>query len=128
VQKLQGGVLSEQPEAQEVCKSSSIVENGRISVEKVIEVNDPLKYKGLTFYQAGDAPAGEPIFTVELEDLSTGRRATHTVGFHEKVPISGDNSYFSIIDFSPNYVPEISGMEHRDLGPTALIAIYEGKR
>jgi len=103
-----------------------IVENGRVSADKVIEVNDPLKYKGIVFYQAGYGPAGEPIFTIELVDLLTNKRTMHTVGLREKVPISKDNSYFSIIDFSPNYVPETGGMGHKDLGPTALVALYEG--
>jgi len=105
-----------------------IIENGRISADKIIEVNDPLSYKGLTFYQAGYGPAGEPTFTIELVDLSTDKRTIHTIGLHEKVPISGENSYFSIIDFSTSFVPDTGGMSHRDLGPTALVAFYEGGR
>lgn len=103
----------------------TIVDQGRAAADKVIEVNSPLTYKGLTFYQASYGPAGEPTFTVDLVDLASGKRTTYTTNLREEVTIPGNSGSFSIVDFTPSYALDMPGSGHKDLGPTALIAFSE---
>ena len=44
----------------------SVVENGREVLRKTIEVNDPLRYKGIWFYQSSYGPAGAASATVAV--------------------------------------------------------------
>ena len=49
-----------------------VLENGQEVMKKTIEVNHPLNYKGLTFYQSSYGTAGDPIYRFRVEDRATG--------------------------------------------------------
>lgn len=49
-----------------------VLENGQEVLKKTIEVNDPLSYKGLTFYQSSYGPAGDPIYQFRVKNRATG--------------------------------------------------------
>jgi len=79
-----------------------IIENGREILKKVIEVNKPLTYKGITFYQSsyGMIPDAEGEF--ELNVISkNGRKKTYHLRLGESFEIPGSNIKATIVDFSP---------------------------
>ncbi|NOY13656.1 MAG: cytochrome c biogenesis protein ResB [Deltaproteobacteria bacterium] len=78
-----------------------VLENGREMVHKRIEVNDPLTYKGITFYQASYGSAGNAIFKIKVTENATGKTMNFNArrGEHVKLP----NGYsFSINGFTEN--------------------------
>jgi len=50
-----------------------VLEDGREVLKKTIEVNDPLHYKGLTFYQSSYNPYNEFLITVQDQNSETRR-------------------------------------------------------
>lgn len=78
-----------------------ILENGKEVMSKRIEVNDPLTYKGITFYQSSYGPAGNAFFKVKVTDNATGesREIKATQGQHVQLP----NGYsFAVTNFTEN--------------------------
>lgn len=53
-----------------------VLENGKEILKKTIEVNDPLTYKGLTFYQSSYGPAGDPVYQFRVKHRETGETVT----------------------------------------------------
>ncbi len=70
-QVLGGFYPSGQPK--EYSSDLSIIENGREVLRKKIEVNDPLQYKGIWFYQSSYGPAGASNISVAVNSLDGGR-------------------------------------------------------
>jgi cytochrome c biogenesis protein len=93
-----------------------ILDGGRVVASKQIVVNDPLSYKGITFYQSsyGTASAG---FKVLVKNGRRKRSETRSAGMNEKIPIIGvkDDTYFMINDFVPDY---------HGFGPAAMTTLY----
>jgi len=56
-----------------------VLEDGVEILRKRIEVNDPLTYKGITFYQSSYGPAGNPILKLQAKNNATGETADVTV-------------------------------------------------
>jgi len=52
----------------------SVVDGGKTVIDKrPIVVNDPLTYKGITFYQSSYGPAGDPLYRITVTDRKSGR-------------------------------------------------------
>jgi len=68
----------------------SIIENGKVVVEKQIKVNDPLKYKGIYFYQAS---YGQGVVVVKLKDENGEKTQDFALG--QKIPL-GNGIYISV--------------------------------
>jgi cytochrome c biogenesis protein len=73
----------------------TILENDQIVLQKEIEVNDPLYYKGITFYQASYQPFKDFIFTI-----SSGNNdpVVLTGEFQKEVKLANTNVSFGIIN------------------------------
>ncbi len=91
----------------------AVYENDELIMRKTIEVNDPLKYKGFTFYQANYRPR---TYTVDIEfqidyEGSSPRKLTVTYGeeFFLKKGIKA-----RVVDFSENL---------NNMGPVAILEI-----
>ena len=78
-----------------------ILENGKEVVHKRIEVNDPLTYKGIKFYQSSYGSAGNPFFKVKVTENSTGEviELKAHQGKHAQLP--GGYS-FAVTNFTPS--------------------------
>ncbi len=78
-----------------------VLENGQEILRKRIEVNDPLSYKGITFYQSSYGPAGTGFFKVKVTENATGKvtNINARMGQHTKLP---GGSAFAIDDFADN--------------------------
>ena len=79
-----------------------ILDNGQEVLKKRIEVNDPLSYKGLTFYQSSFGPAGDPVFRFRVRDRASGQAVEVTARQGEHVPLPGGVS-FAVTNFAENY-------------------------
>jgi cytochrome c biogenesis protein len=79
-----------------------IIENGQEVLKKTIVVNDPLNYKGLTFYQASYGSAGDPVFRLRIRERASGEIIETTAKLGERLPLPGGGS-FAVINFTQNY-------------------------
>lgn len=79
-----------------------IIENGKEVMKKIIEVNNPLTYKGITFFQSsyGMMPNAVGTFIMEITP-NNGPKKTHRLRFGDTFQIPGAGIKGTIIDFSP---------------------------
>lgn len=93
-------------------------ENGQEVLSKTIRVNDPLQYKGLTFYQSSYGPAGDPTYRFQVKVRETGE-TVEVVGAQGKpLPLPGGAALIPM-GYAANY---------QDFGPAAQVSIAKGDR
>lgn len=92
-----------------------IVENGKIVVEKDVIVNDPLRYKGVNFFQSsyGRLPARE--LTLNLTNRDSGEAVRVNAALGRRVEIPGTDLRFYFRQIENRY--RLRGM---DVGETVL--------
>ncbi len=80
----------------------AIIKDGKIVMRKTIEVNDPLKYEGYTFYQSsyGMVPGAQGIAILKVTG-PTGETKTVYKRIGETFVIPGTDIEGKITDFSP---------------------------
>jgi cytochrome c biogenesis protein len=80
----------------------TVMENGKDVLTKEIEVNEPLKYKGITFYQSsyGFSPTKDSLFRFSITSAS-GSKSDVQLKFGESFAIPGTSVMGKIADFSP---------------------------
>lgn len=80
----------------------TVIDNRKEVLKKAIEVNDPLTYKGITFYQSSYGlmpnPNGEFILRITSQSGTSEIKQLH---FDDKFTIPGTNIEGTIRDFSP---------------------------
>ena len=78
-----------------------VLENGQEILKKRIEVNDPLTYKGITFYQSSYGSAGNAFFQIKVTENASGKvmNMKATMGQPVKLPAG---YAFAISDFTDN--------------------------
>jgi len=79
----------------EYTSSLTVIEAGEEVLTKIIEVNDPLTYKGITFYQSSYEPYQDFVITVSSP---SGARSTFIVPFQEQESWEDENIRFGIIN------------------------------
>ena len=88
----------------------TVLDNGREVMKKEIEVNTPLKYKGITFYQSsyGYSPNQDSLFrfTVTAND---GKKQDTQLKFGQAFEIPGTKVTAKVLDFSPALSMDQSG-------------------
>jgi cytochrome c biogenesis protein len=79
-----------------------IIENGKEVLKKNIEVNSPLIYKGITFYQSsyGMVPNANGYFILGIKP-SGSQQNTISLRFGDRFEIPGTGITGTIVDFSP---------------------------
>lgn len=79
-----------------------VIEDGREITKKVIQVNDPLTYKGITFYQSsyGMVPNANGYFVLTITP-NGGRPNTLWLRFGSSFDIPGTGIRGTVVDFSP---------------------------
>lgn len=91
-----------------------ILEDGKPVLGKTIRVNDPLRYKGISFYQAsyGAIPKG---FAIKIKDQSTGKILQEAqMGFDSPIRIAAAGQTMKVIDYTSDF---------EGFGPAALVAV-----
>jgi cytochrome c biogenesis protein len=90
----------------------TVIKNGKEVMKKTIEVNDPLKYGGITFYQSsyGTVPEGidNGIFVLRLFS-SDGKTDEVNPKIGDRFTIPGTDVEGHIKDFSPAFSIDSSG-------------------
>jgi cytochrome c biogenesis protein len=87
----------------------TVVEGGKDVLTKVIEVNHPLTYKGLSFYQASYGQ--EPDRFREARIIYFADEQAHTVidiPFEETRRVPGTNMEIRVTDFVPHFVKDLT--------------------
>lgn len=80
----------------------TVIKDGKEVLKKTIEVNDPLTYNGVTFYQSsyGMVPGAHGIFVIKLTS-KTGLSETKQMRLNDKFIIPGTGIEGTLRDFSP---------------------------
>lgn len=79
-----------------------VIDNGQEVIKKTIEVNDPLTYKGITFYQSSYGPAGNAAFKVQVKHNESGEVLNLRAVQGQHIPLPGGYA-FAITDYTPTY-------------------------
>lgn len=95
----------------------SIISDGNIAARKVIDVNKPLTYKGITIYQASYGQAGASSFDLVLQNGRKGE-SDISLNLNQQYKITDDTS-IAVLDYTQNY---------QGFGPTILIGVYKGQK
>lgn len=111
----------------------TILKNGREVMRKMIEVNDPLKFEGVTFYQAsyGPVPNGMMNGIVVLRALSgQGKAQQFNLRLGESFTIPDTSVAGRITDFSPALAMDQGGRvftyNEQVVNPAIQIEFTEG--
>ncbi|MBF0557633.1 MAG: cytochrome c biogenesis protein ResB [Nitrospirae bacterium] len=109
----------------------TILEKGReVIKEREIDVNSPLHYKGITFYQSsyGYSPSKDSIFKFMVTS-NKGAKEEVNVKFGETFAIAGSGVSAKVIDFSPALAMDESGRLYTYIemmhNPAALVEFSE---
>jgi cytochrome c biogenesis protein len=93
----------------------TVTDGGKIITEKrSVIVNDPLTYKGITFYQSSYGPAGDPVFDFKVRVKATGEVVNITARQGQRVQLPGGGA-FRVVDFTPSY---------QNFGPGARLEVF----
>jgi len=99
----------------------TVIDGGQIITERrPVIVNDPLSYKGITFYQSSYGPTGDAVLKIKATLKSTGETVDLTVRQGQRVSLPGGAS-MRVIDFSASY---------QNFGPGVRLEVMDagGKR
>jgi len=109
-----------------------VIENNKKVKYAKIEVNHPLKYKNIYFYQSsyGVYSTQEGTLTLLIKDKKTGKEYNFSIRVGEKKKVEGlDDIEIKLVAFYPDFIldennqPATRSMELRN--PAALIEIYK---
>jgi cytochrome c biogenesis protein len=93
-----------------------VLENGKEILKKTIQVNDPLTYKGLTFYQSSYGSAGDPIYRFRVKNRATG----------EAVDVRGEQGKYLTLPGGSALIPMGYAESYQNFGPAAQVNIATG--
>ncbi len=111
----------------------TVYENGKEVLKKEIEVNTPLRYKGITFYQSsyGFAPSPQSLFHFKVRS-KTNKEEEFKIPFDETFTIPESNVKIKIVDFTPALGVDESGKlftyAESMNNPAVLLEFYEGNK
>ena len=88
-------------------------EDGREVLRKTIEVNDPLQYGGLTFYQSSYGPAGDPTYRFRVTVRETG----------ETVEVTGQQGAPLELPGGAALIPMGYASNYQNFGPAAQVSV-----
>ncbi|MBE0598615.1 MAG: cytochrome c biogenesis protein ResB [Desulfuromonadales bacterium] len=72
----------------------TVLENGvAVIKDRPVVVNDPLTYKGITFYQSSYQPAGDAVFQFTVKDRQSGQDQNVSARFGQPVKLAGGGSF-----------------------------------
>lgn len=87
----------------------TVIENGEEVVTKVIEVNHPLVYKGLSFYQATYGQEPDRIKDARIILLEDDRaEAILDVPFRGRAPVPNTDLEIAVTDYVPHFVMDLA--------------------
>jgi cytochrome c biogenesis protein len=95
----------------------TVTDNGQVVKDKrPVIVNDPLTYKGITFYQSSYGPAGDPTFNLRVRMRDSGETANLVARQGQRMQLPGGAGFFRVADFTPSF---------QNFGPAARIEVFQ---
>jgi cytochrome c biogenesis protein len=95
----------------------SIMSDGNVVARKIIDVNKPLTYKGVTIYQASYGQAGASDFALVLSNAHKGENDI-SLNLNKPYHVTDDTA-IAVLDYAQNY---------QGFGPTILVGVYKGEK
>jgi cytochrome c biogenesis protein len=83
--------------------SLAILENGQTVIEKKIIVNDPLRYKGINFFQSSYGPMPPKAIHIRLTKAADGGKVTHKLAMGQSVNLPEGAGKFTLQKFSRDF-------------------------
>ncbi len=97
----------------------TVIDGGQEVKKQRIEVNSPLQYKGVWFYQSSYGPAGASNITVDVKNSDGSLKRTLTLLPNQRVPVEGVGTV-AAEDYSENF---------QGFGPALLVSLTkEGEK
>jgi cytochrome c biogenesis protein len=94
----------------------SVIDNGQVVIkDRKVIVNEPLTYKGITFYQSSYGQE-DTIYTFQVTERATGKIVTVTGREKEHIPLPGGASL----------IPQGYAENYQNSGPAAQLNIDSG--
>jgi cytochrome c biogenesis protein len=89
----------------------TVLENNREVLTKIIEVNDPLVYRGIYFYQSsyGGAPDGGGKINLSVKLKDSGKQQALTMDVGSSAPIAGTNYVVRADEFLADFAMDTNG-------------------
>jgi len=115
----------------------TVIENGEQKLTKTIEVNHPLEYKGVNFYQSSYGTldnAASGTIAVELSKKSPNKPegeviGTYDVGIGQDFNVPNTQLHIKVVNYVPDFVMDNSGnistRSDEPKNPAALLELYE---
>jgi cytochrome c biogenesis protein len=104
--------------------------NGKSVKREVIEVNKPLSYQGINFYQAtyGKQKTNEQKFyLVSLTDNKTGKKVSVRVAEADPTPVPNSRATLTVLNYNEDArIPTDEGL--MPLGPALRVSYNDGKK
>lgn len=88
---------------EEFRSSLSILDNGKVVLQKDIIVNDPLRYKGVSFFQSAYGPMHPKDISISFMRESTGVIVHKKLQIGETTALPDELGEFHLKDFDPDY-------------------------
>lgn len=118
----------------------TIIDNGVEKITKSIEVNKPLKYRGISFYQSSygamDNPESSDSINIELSKKSPDKTSSEVIGTYNisighDIQVPNTQLTLKLADYVLDFVRDDSGnvssRTNEPNNPAALVELYEGK-
>lgn len=85
--------------------------------ERPVIVNDPLTYRGITFYQSSYGPAGDPVFNLQAREKSSGETVDLVARQGQRLKLP-DGGSVRVADFTESY---------QNFGPAARLEVVNAE-
>lgn len=112
-----------------------LLDGDMVSPEKIIRVNSPLTYKGITFYQSsyGQSETVKSLTLAVIDKQTNKQLETVSVDLGKIVSIPGQNIQIKIAKFLPDFTMDLSTKEpiskSEELNnPAVLLEEYQGNK
>jgi cytochrome c biogenesis protein len=83
--------------------SLTILENGKKVAEKDIIVNDPLRYKGVNFFQSSYGQTPPQKIQIRLTSSNSGEIQQHNLSMGQTVDLPDETGQFTFLRYTGNY-------------------------
>lgn len=106
----------------------TVLEDGKVSLEKEIVVNDPLTYNGITFYQS--SYQGYERFILTVTDQQTGKSNRVVLPFQQPAGIPAFNASIGVInaEMKGQSITRMKIWFNDDKGPASTFWMNAGKQ
>lgn len=84
--------------------SLAILENGQTVVEKKIIVNDPLRYKGINFFQSSYGPMPPKEIQIRFTHAADGRKESHKLSIGQSIDLPEGAGKFTLQTHSQDFM------------------------